>query len=91
MARVKDMGINLCQAGIRAQCIEEANEIKNNPKIHTYYAHQIRENNNWVKEIISDMTENVAEMGSHEALLANKGPYYELYQIQLLADTQKQE
>ena len=33
----------------------------------------------------------VAEMGSHEALLANKGPYYELYQMQLLADTQKQE
>ena len=33
----------------------------------------------------------VAEMGSHETLLANKGPYYELYQMQLLADTQKQE
>jgi ATP-binding cassette subfamily B protein len=33
----------------------------------------------------------VAEMGSHEALLANKGPYYELYQMQLLADKQKQE
>ena len=59
MARVKDMGINLCQAGIRAQCIEEAREIKNNPKIHTYYAHQIRNNDNWVKEIIADMTENV--------------------------------
>ncbi len=59
MARVKDMGINLCQAGIRAQCIEEAIEIKKNPKIHTYYAHQIRNNENWVKEIIADMTENV--------------------------------
>jgi len=33
----------------------------------------------------------VAEMGSHETLLANKGPYYELYQMQLLADKQKQE
>jgi ATP-binding cassette subfamily B protein len=33
----------------------------------------------------------VAEMGSHESLLANKGPYYELYQMQLLADTQNQE
>jgi ATP-binding cassette subfamily B protein len=33
----------------------------------------------------------VAEMGSHEALLANKGPYYELYQMQLLSDSQKQE
>jgi agmatinase len=59
MARVKDMGITLCQAGIRAQCIEEANEIKNNPKIHTFYAHQIRNNPNWVKELVSNMTDNV--------------------------------
>lgn len=59
MSRVKDMGINLCQAGIRAQCIEEAEEIKRNPKIHTYYAHQIRQNSNWVKDIVNDMTENV--------------------------------
>jgi agmatinase len=59
MARVKDMGINLCQAGIRAQCIEEAEEIKRNPKIHTFYAHQIRNNSNWVKEIVSKMTDNV--------------------------------
>lgn len=59
MARVKDMGINLCQAGIRAQCIEEAEEIKRNPKIHTYYAHQIRNNSNWIQEIVGDMTENV--------------------------------
>jgi len=59
MARIKDMGINLCQAGIRAQCIEEAEEIKRNPKIHTYYAHQIRQNSNWINEIVSNMTENV--------------------------------
>lgn len=59
MARVKDMGINLCQAGIRAQCIEEAEEIKRNPKIHTFYAHEIRKNNNWVSDIVGKMTENV--------------------------------
>lgn len=59
MARVKDMGVNLCQAGIRAQCIEEAEEIKRNPKIHTFYAHQIRSNTNWVNEIVDKMTENV--------------------------------
>lgn len=59
MARVKDMGLTLCQAGIRAQCIEEANEIKNNPNIHTFYAHEIRNNANWVKELIGNMTENV--------------------------------
>lgn len=59
MARIKDMGLNICQAGIRAQCIEEANEIKSNPKIHTFYAHQIRNNANWVQEIVSKMTDNV--------------------------------
>lgn len=59
MARVKDMGLTICQAGIRAQCIEEANEIKNNPKIHTAYAHQIRNNPNWVKELTANLTENV--------------------------------
>ncbi len=59
MARVKDMGLTICQAGIRAQCIEEATEIKNNPKIHTYYAHQIRNNSNWVNEIVNNMSENV--------------------------------
>ncbi len=59
MARVKDMGLTICQAGIRAQCIEEANEIKSNPNIHTFYAHQIRNNSNWVQEIVSKMTDNV--------------------------------
>jgi agmatinase len=59
MARVKDLGLTICQAGIRAQCIEEANEIKNNPNIHTYYAHQIRNNSNWIKEIVNNMTDNV--------------------------------
>lgn len=59
MARVKDMGLTICQAGIRAQCIEEANEIKNNLKIHTAYAHQIRNNQNWIKELTANLTENV--------------------------------
>ncbi len=59
MARVKDMGLTICQAGIRAQCIEEANEIKSNPNIHTFYAHQIRNNSKWVQEIVSKMTDNV--------------------------------
>jgi agmatinase len=59
MARVKDMGLTICQAGIRAQCIEESNEIKNNPKIYTAYAHQIRNNPNWVKELTANLTENV--------------------------------
>ncbi len=59
MARIKDMGLTICQAGIRAQCIEEANEIKSNPNIHTFYAHEIRNNPNWVQEIVSKMTDYV--------------------------------
>jgi agmatinase len=59
MARIKDMGLTICQAGIRAQCIEESIEIKSNPKIHTFYAHEIRNNPNWVQEIVSKMTDNV--------------------------------
>lgn len=59
MARIKDMGLTICQAGIRAQCIEEANEIKNNKNIHTAYAHQIRNNPNWVKELTANLSENV--------------------------------
>lgn len=55
MARVKDLDIVLCQAGIRAQCIEESNEIKRNPKIFTQYAHQIRQNPNWVQDLVSNL------------------------------------
>jgi len=59
MARVHDEGINLCQAGIRAQCIEEAQLIKNAKNIHTFYAHQIRTNPNWIQDIIDKMTDDV--------------------------------
>ncbi|MBC7745544.1 MAG: agmatinase [Flavobacterium sp.] len=59
MARVHEMGINICQAGIRALCIEEADLIKNSVNIHTAYAHQIRLNPNWIKELILSMTDNV--------------------------------
>ncbi|HEY0897842.1 MAG TPA: agmatinase [Sphingobacteriaceae bacterium] len=59
MHRVHDMGINLCQAGIRAQCIEEAQLIKKSENIHTFYAHQIRTNPLWIREIVDAMTNDV--------------------------------
>ncbi len=59
MARVHDMGINICQAGIRAQCKEEADLIKSSKKIHTSYAHQIRKDPQWVDGILKNITENV--------------------------------
>ena len=59
MHRIHDMGLNICQAGIRAQCIEEAELIKRSDRIHTAYAHQIRTNPLWIKELLACMTENV--------------------------------
>ncbi len=59
MHRIHDMGLNICQAGIRAQCIEEAELIKKSTKIHTFYAHYIRSNPDWITELVSNLTENV--------------------------------
>ncbi len=59
MKRVHDMGINLVQVGIRAQCIEEAQLIKKSKNIHTYYAHTIRNHAAWADDAIKDLTENV--------------------------------
>lgn len=60
MKRVYDMRLNIVQAGIRAQCIEEAQLIKKSKKIHTFYAHKIRQNEKkWVDEALSRMTDNV--------------------------------
>ncbi|MGV3598942.1 MAG: agmatinase [Bacteroidota bacterium] len=60
MKRVHDMGVNLVQAGIRAQCIEEAELIKKSKNIHTFYAHYIRKNEStWIDEALAAMTDNV--------------------------------
>lgn len=59
MHRIHDMGLTICQAGIRAQCIEEAQLIKASDNIHTFYAHHIRTNPLWIQEIIASMTNDV--------------------------------
>ena len=59
MKRVHDMGVNLVQIGIRAQCIEESQLIKKSKNIHTYYAHQIRNDAKWTDKAIKDLTQNV--------------------------------
>ena len=59
MARIHEMGLTICQAGIRAQCIEEAQLIKISDNIHTFYAHQIRINPLWMDELIAPMSNNV--------------------------------
>ena len=59
MKRVHDMGVSLTQIGIRAQCIEESQLIKSSKNIHTFYAHQIRKNPNWMEEAVKTLGKNV--------------------------------
>lgn len=59
MARVHELGVNLVQIGIRAQCKEEAELIKSSDNIHTFYAHQVRSNPNWMEDAISALGEKV--------------------------------
>jgi len=59
MYRVQELGVPLTQIGIRAQCIEESNLIKESSHIHTFYAHQIRINPNWADDALATLGENV--------------------------------
>ncbi len=59
MARVNELGLNIVQVGIRAQCKEEAELIKSSPNITTFYAHQIRRNSNWMEYAIAALGEKV--------------------------------
>lgn len=54
MARVFEAGVPMAQVGIRAQCIEEAKLIDDNPnQIHTWFAHQVHANLNWIDEVMA--------------------------------------
>ena len=59
MYRVQELGVPLTQIGIRAQCIEEAQLIQSSKHIHTFYAHQIRNNANWAAEALKTLGDNV--------------------------------
>ncbi|MCC6722700.1 MAG: agmatinase [Bacteroidia bacterium] len=59
MARIHDLGAKIFQVGIRAQCKEEAELIKNSDLINTWYAYQINANPNWQDEIISKLPEKI--------------------------------
>ena len=59
LARIHDLGVNLYQVGIRAQCKEEAELIKSSPLINTWYAHQIAANANWQDEVVAALPEKI--------------------------------
>ena len=61
MARVAEFTKDIVQVGIRAQCKEEYDFIKQN-KIKTFYAREIRENKyteNWQQKVLNSLKENV--------------------------------
>jgi len=57
MRRVYEVNRNIVQVGIRSQCIEEAQFIRER-NTHTHYAHQIRQKG-FTQEMIEPLTENV--------------------------------
>ncbi len=59
MSRINDMKLPIVQIGIRAQCKEEADVIKSSSNIHTFYAHKIRQNPNWMRDAINHLGSNV--------------------------------
>jgi len=59
MARILELDIPLVQVGIRAQCAEEAALIKNSDNIHTWYAHQLWDNDDWINACIDKLSDHV--------------------------------
>jgi len=59
MARIHDLNVRLVQIGIRAQCKEEADLIKASANIHTFYAHTIRSQADWMDKAIAALPKNV--------------------------------
>lgn len=59
MARVHDLGVPLVQVGIRAQCKEEADLRKSTDKIHTWYAHQLWNDDAWIDACLDKLSDDV--------------------------------
>jgi agmatinase len=58
MARVVELGVKVAQLGIRAQCIEEREWIKREPRIETVYAHQV-DSTDWHNRLLNHLTDEV--------------------------------
>ena len=59
LARIHDLGLPICQIGIRAQCKEEADLIKSSPLINTWYAHMLQDGDAWMDECIAKLEDKV--------------------------------
>jgi agmatinase len=59
MARVHELGVPLTQIGIRALSTPEAELSKSSNIIHTFYAHALRRNKDWMQQALDTLNENV--------------------------------
>ena len=59
MARVHELDVPLTQIGIRALSKPEADLSLSSNKIHTFYAHDIRKNDNWIDAAINSLSDTV--------------------------------
>lgn len=59
MARINESKPEICQVGIRALCKEEAELITQSDNIHTWFAHDIRKQNEWQRSVLELLTDNV--------------------------------
>lgn len=59
MARIHELNPEIFQVGIRAQCLEERDLINNSPNIHTWYNHQIWDNDLWMDQVIEKLPKNL--------------------------------
>lgn len=59
LARIHELGLPICQVGIRAQCKEEYELIQSSPRINTWYAHMIQDNDQWMDDCISKLSDKV--------------------------------
>jgi agmatinase len=59
MARVHEQDVDLTQIGIRALSSPEAELSNSSNRIHTFYAHDIRRNPNWMQQALETLNDNV--------------------------------
>jgi agmatinase len=59
MARCLELGVPITQVGIRAQSIEERKVCRTHDHVHTFYAHEVHENEDWVKDVLRTLKKKV--------------------------------
>lgn len=59
MYQINKLNPSIFQVGIRAQCVEEHQLINSSTNIHTWYAHKLKDNDEWMDDIINKLPRNL--------------------------------